>query len=671
MTDSRVKGSFVTVLLVLSVVIPQRFSWAQQTGSQIPTQTLLKPLQVPAPEPLAAPSKPRMLRAPEKTVSQPITITPASRRAGEGGIQVNNLSPANINEIGVLVPSTGALGIDMWKGTSSTMVARLLPDLPTHAPSSTMRDLMRRLLMSPARVPSGGASSSDKVGNEIPSLITKRIELLMTIGDLKGASDLLQALPAIEREPELVRLDADLSLLSYDLKRVCSLAVLEFPVRPTPYWQKVFNFCQIIDGRSEMAELGLSMMQEMGDEDELYFQLAESLISKEPLTLSSMANPTPLQLAMARVANLELPADILGSNNPSIARAVAVSSFASKGLRLEAAERADAAGALPKATLRQLYASVEFTEADRANPLSRAEVEFGPMVRALLYHSALTQTVPTAKAEATSRAFQLARDEGRYASTVQVFEPVLHRIPPSADLKWFAPEAVRAFLIIGDQPRAEKWYQIIQSSAGLDEGARKELAKFRPVAWLFKFPGHEIAQPGMIDAWSKVHRDDPEISEKSALLFNVLEALGLDVPVEAWDEYVSGSARQGVTLPSSGLWRRLQALANREIDSDDQKSETDDKTIISELSSGASSTIAKQSKLVNSSAVITASLDDPRQSYTRVGETVLLSLMALGNIGPEKVPPFVLRTVLNALDNAGLNKEARALALDAILARGL
>ncbi|MGY9063295.1 MAG: hypothetical protein ACKVG1_13530, partial [Rhodospirillales bacterium] len=82
---------------------------------------------------------------------------------------------------------------------------------------------------------------------------------------------------------------------------------------------------------------------------------------------------------------------------------------------------ADEAGALPVDVLRQMYASVTFSEEDLANPLSRAEVEFGPMVRALLFRTSLAQTIPIAQAEATARAFALSRDEGRYISTVHVF----------------------------------------------------------------------------------------------------------------------------------------------------------------------------------------------------------------------------------------------------------
>ncbi len=685
MTDSPVNYILIAAAGAFCLITGTEIASAQQSGKQpAAPQTVLPATASPqtatpqskikmpeAPVPVTVTSKPRMLSAPKKIASPTRLPRPVPRAVTGGGVQVDSLSAVNADEVGVLVPSTGALGIDMWAGTPAALVTRLVPELPVNIPSPTLRDLMRRLLLSPARSPEGS--------DEGPGLIPKRIELLMMIGDLKGASDLLRALPDVQRKPELVRLEADLSFLAYDSKRACALAEREMPLRPTSYWQKAFNFCEIINGRSDKASLGISLMRELGEADEAYFLLAESLIAKEPLILDSLPNPTPLHFAMVREANTAFPADILGSNIPIVSRAVATSSLASQGLRLEAAERADAAGALPKATLRQLYASVEFSEADRANPLSRAEVEFGPMVRALLYHTALTQTVPTAKAEASSRAFALARDEGRYASTVQVFEPVLHRIPPSADLKWFAPEAVRAFLVIGDNARAEAWYQIIQSSAGLDEGSRKALGQFKPIAWLFKFANENTPSAEIISAWSEAHKDDPEVADKAALIFNVLEALGFEVPEEAWIDHVRAAPRLGMSLPNPGLWRRILALANGESDGGDKVagngSWMPDPAYSLSASSGGKTglnpvEISKVGSKI-SSQVLSTPLDAPGTHGVRVGETVLLALIAIGNAGPAKVDPFVLREVLKAMNQAGLKKEARALALDAVLARGL
>jgi len=668
MTVSRNKSIFasVAVACLASAV-------SSATAQLARPQSLLPP--VVQEQTVGAASKPRMLSAPNIKRDKKAPPRPAPRSVTGGGVQIDNLSEININEAGVLLPSNGGFGIDMWKGTSASLVSRLLASLPINAPSAAMRDLSRRLLLTPARLPEGEYKGAD--------LIATRIQLLIAMGDLKGATDLFRSLPDVEREPALVRLEMELRLRAYDTDRACTLASREMPINPTPYWKKAFNFCHIVNGQPGKAELGVSMMREMGEADDVFLLLAESIIAKEVPELISLPNPSALHFAMARQANARLPADVLSSNTPGDARAVATSSLASQGLRLEAAERADAAGALPKATLRQLYASVEFSEADRANPLSRADVEFGPMVRALLYHTALTQTVPTAKAEAAARAFALARDEGRYASTVQVFEPVLVRIPPSVDLKWFAPEAIRAFLVIGNFKSAGSWYQILRSRASFDPEMEKALTSFQPIAWLFEFEGTNALGADVLTDWWRAQKGDPEAPAKAAVLYTILEALGLEVSAEAWDPIIDAEVRKSETLPNVAVWRRLQELAKGEGQGNAKMPQTNtwSASAVSSLAAKPVETALSIEKvalgaptstnLASSGKILATQLDNPAVTGVRVGETVLLSLLAIGNAGPAKVDPLVLGDVLRALKTAGLKKEARALALDAVLARGL
>ena len=55
----------------------------------------------------------------------------------------------------------------------------------------------------------------------------------------------------------------------------------------------------------------------------------------------------------------------------------------------------------------------------------------------------------------------------------------------------------------------------------------------------------------------------------------------------------------------------------------------------------------------------------------RIGETVLLSLLALGEVGPPGANPVTLHGVMRALRRIGLGAAARRIALEAALARGL
>jgi hypothetical protein len=589
-----------------------------------------------------------------------------SKRITGGRVEVDILKSVDINEIGTLTFQTGALGVQMWRGTSGAMVERLIDKLPTRAPSAAMRKLIRKLLLSPAAVPQG---VSDPNG-----LILMRFNTLIAIGALEDASKLFEILPST-RVAKLTALEVDLRFLANDNARACALAEQEMIASASVFWQKTFTFCSILKGEKEKARLSLSLMRELGEEDTTFLILAERLISKEKIVLAEMINPSPLHLAMSRVGNIQLPGSVISSNTPSILSAIAMSPKASIELRLEAGERADAAGALPVDVLRQMYTSISFSKEDLANPLSRAEIEFGPMVRALLFRTSLAQTVPTAQAEATSRAFILARDEGRYVSTVRVFWPVLKRIPPSNELLWFAPEALRALLLVGDIDAAFPWYQVLQAGAIRNVDAKKAIALFAPLARLFEFDMSEGQnQDELGPAWWAAMQDEPEAEEKAVLLFTLLEALGIKISEKSWEPLIVETSRSQKTLPSTALLNRLQALTANAAMMDQAPSAS--ANLAAEDPSSFNEEILTPPTFTNALSIIQGpKLSEnnmvPPMKSKRIGEIILLSLLAIGDAGPAKIEVGVLNTVLKALLAVGLVQDARALALEAALTNGL
>ena len=366
---------------------PQKL--APPPGASSPPVPAAVPFQPPTPAPAPAPTPPS-----EPAAASSVLPVAATQRPS--GVKIDSLQSIDPDTTGTLTASQGGFGADMWLGTERDIVEKLLPQLPVSAPSAAMRDLMRRLLLSAARVPEGTSKGV--------SLLAIRAKLLSAMGDLVSLNTLLNATPGRSRDQELVRVETEARFLSNDNARACALAGGQIRDDNVPYWQKAFLFCQALAGEHGKASLGVSVMREAGEKDEVFFALIESLGTGVPAILDSLSDPTPLHLAMARVAKAKLPDDVISSNHPGVLRTIAISPNASVGLRLEAAERAELAGALPVDSLRQIYSSISFSEQDLANPPSRAEPEGGPMTRALLYHPSPIQTVTPPPARAVARA---------------------------------------------------------------------------------------------------------------------------------------------------------------------------------------------------------------------------------------------------------------------------
>ena len=561
----------------------------------------------------AAPPPAQLPGQPPARASDPATTQPGGPAPVR--IEVDQLRRISPDSVGTLTAEQGGFGIDMWAGTGRRVIETLLPRLPVRTTSRAMRDLMRRLLLSTATAPPGGENAG--------SLVAMRLDALAALGDVAGTDALIKAAPSRGITEDLLRAEADLLFVTNDNARACPLVAGQIKDDVSTYWQKAFIFCQSLAGEHAKASLGVSLLREEGEEDPVFFGLIDRLSGVERFEIESLSNPAPLHFAMVRASRARLPLDVISSDNPSVLRTVATSPNARPELRIDAAERAENIGALRTDVLRQLYAGVTFSEDALDNPLTRAAGDRSPLSRALLYRKALVESVPTALAEVLNRAFGLAREGGRFMATARAYSGILGNLNPTQDLAWFAPSAVRAAIAANDADTAGRWLTVLRTGAVLNEEAALERDRLMP---LLRLAG--LSEDGGIDEqalrrWTEDAAADGGSGEQPArrasLLFNILESLGDEVPPELWAGLLAGPPRATVLMPRAAIWRTLGDAAEN----------------------------------------------------GRIGETVLLALLTLGEAGPAEADPIVLGRVLSSLRRAGLEADARAIALEAAIAAGI
>ncbi|MFP6711253.1 MAG: hypothetical protein VB913_06125 [Rhodospirillales bacterium] len=614
-----------------------------QTPTQLPAPApkQLSPAKVLAPSPVLTNLQPTMPSAIQPTTLAP---PPSIRARVPLKINVEELQEIDSDSVGTLTAEQGGFGINMWEGTSRSLVEKLLPKLPVNSSSRTMRDLMRRLLLSAATAPGSvnpldnqlasaqiGAAPvlappAKKVG-ESGKILAMRIERLSAMGDVAAVDSLLKVAPGRDTDYALLKAETDVLFLSNDNARACPLIASQIRNIDTPYWQKAFIYCQVLAGEHDKASLGADMLRETGDKDEVFFGLINTLTDVEKFKLTSLENPTPLHFSMIRAAKVKLPKDVTSSNNPAVLKTIATSPNAEAALRIDAAERAEAMGALDTDVLRQLYAGVTFTKETLDTALSQASIERTSLSRALLYRKALVESIATAKAEILAQVFKLAREGGLFQSMARVYHRILKDLPATQDLVWFAPEAARALLAAGDGASAEIWFNVLRTTGIVDEKAAALRDQLAPLARLTGHTSDEDWSTTKLDAWWKAETATSEekpvdieaAHTRATLMYSLLEALGDPVPARRWEALLDGPPQSSTVMPQSALWRSL----NKAVDE------------------------------------------------VKRGEVVLLGMLALGQAGPTQVNPIVLRQVVTSLRLVGLSNEARALALEAAVAAGL
>ena len=630
MNDSPVRRRLPAVALAVAASVAAVPALAQQGPRPLAPITLEPPAVAdPAPAPDrnnpqrpgaaaadgAPPPPPRFPGQPPGPASDPATTQPGGPAPVR--IEVDQLGRISPDSVGTLTAGQGGFGIDMWAGTGRGVIETLLPRLPVRTTSRAMRDLMRRLLLSTATAPPGGENAK--------SLVAMRLGALAALGDVAGTDALIKAAPSRGITEELLRAEADLLFVTNDNARACPLVAGQIKDDVSTYWQKAFIFCQSLAGEHDKASLGVSLLREEGEDDPVFFGLIDRLSGVEKFEIESLSSPAPLHFAMVRASRARLPLDVISSDNPSVLRTVATSPNARPELRIDAAERAENIGALRTDVLRQLYAGVTFSEDALDNPLTRAQGDRSPLSRALLYRKALVESVPTALAEVLNRAFGLARDGGRFMAAARAYSGILGNLIPTQDLAWFAPGAVRAAIAAGDADTAGRWLAVLRSGAVLNEDAALERDRLMPLLRLAGLSNEASIDERALRRWAEDAASaadggsGEQPARRASLLFNILEALGDEVPAELWAGLLAGPPRAPVLMPRAAIWRTLGDAAEN----------------------------------------------------GRIGETVLLALLTLGEAGPAEADPIVLGRVVSSLRRAGLEADARAIALEAAVAAGI
>jgi hypothetical protein len=535
-----------------------------------------------------------------------------------GGIRVDRLGELDSESLGTLDAATGGLGPQTWVGShrlAIEMLLRRLPDAPT---SPTLRDLTTRALLSsaaaPLRLASGGAppTIADAVAAaQAGDFLRLRAERLYAMGELEGLNRLLALVPQQVEDPWLAQARVDGLLLAGRDGEACGqvgTGLARFPSET--YWAKALVFCQFVAGQTDQALLGLDLLREAAPgSDPAFFDLANLFVGGSAGSLDGAAL-TPLTLAMLRAGGGQLPEDLATSARPLLLHGVAGLPGASPAMRVEAVERLVEAGALPGSRLAAAYATFEFTEAELAAALTAAEQSDGPRGRALLYRAANRETLVATQAEILRAALLAAEETDRAAAMARALAPVMGALAPTPELAWFAPLAARSLYRVGLYDKADTWLALLRIDGFKhpeSQQAYEALVPLRRLAGGAEPLAGELPE----DADLAAH-------ERQLLVFVLSRALGQE-ELFSWLELAPPGQDAGQALPELPSLLALGDAA----------------------------------------------------AQGRRGEGVLLMAVALGRGAPAQHHPLALGYAVSSLHALGLEREARALAIEAALAAGI
>lgn len=528
-------------------------------------------------------------------------------------IERAELGDLGFDETGILTAETGGFGKDLWQGMTADALSSLLPLLPTVPQSPAMHDLARRLLLTAADLPKDLASAEGKY-------LALRLSKLLAMGEADAALSLLAPLPPHALTPSLAQMRMDALLLLGDHQTACQTVQDVIRDNPTPYWQKGLIFCHLAVGDIDKARLGLSLLKEETTKDRDFITLVDHMLGLSDLSVSTLAAPTPIHLALLRLGKVRIPESLAVSDLAWVLKATALMTSADMELRLAAAERAERVGALPADVVRQLYTETIFGEEETTKPLTWAADNPGPKARALLYQTAMTRENPAQQAEIVTKALSAASRQKLFAPVARVFLPLIDNFEVSGELAWFARQAIPALLVSGQPEKAAAWLSLAHKHAGASAEAAMAAAAYWPLVTLAQPQGRLFLESNSFTDWRAVMRQtglsERAVDRVQERLLGSLSALGTVVRVEDWAALLPRSRGTVKTrMPSVPLYAYLPEAA----------------------------------------------------AVGQVGATVLGALVVLSNDFPDKVALQAVMRALSVLSKTGLDAEARRIAVDALL----
>lgn len=551
---------------------------------------------------------------------------PAARlapRPGEDGtaIAVTALSGLADRGIGLIGALEGGFPPDLWQGSRRLVVEDGLAALVAAPPSRAAADLYRRVLITRAPLPQGAGGGR--------SILGLRLNALYAGGFAGEALALARLVPMAELDAQMADIAARAALARGEVEAACGyLARLPASGESAAALLalELGALCQLRAGLDAAALLSVDLAREHPGFRASFEALALRAAGGPKLDLPGHEIFTSVDLALARAARLRLPETVLARAEPAILTALAGDAQLDWPLRVAAGEAAAVRGLMDGTALAALYRAAVVAGHGAQTP------------RVAAFAAVLEEADPAVRLAAVADAFAQT-PAAMWPGLVPAFGNILRAVPPVGVHADEAPFMVEALALLGDAMRARAWAGVLDAAPDPETGRLHMLVRI--VTPGGAGPGGPDWPGGMAEALARATErrladGGAEAAWMVAAEAAVLEALGYPLPQLVQAQLADAGAAAAGLRPGEGSLRALEVAARA-----GRKGEA---------------VLAVLRALIGPHGA--AQMSDATHAQG-----------AMGPVIPAALSPDGLGALVAALAAAGLEREARALAVEALVVR--
>ena len=534
-----------------------------------------------------------------------------------------------------IMSNAQGLAKNIWQPSVITKVAQLLDVLKLPSRSPVIDEIARKLVLSVSTAPTGisldsmvmGENTEEKTSETydeelLKQFINLRTSVLIERGNLSDLVFFIQNMPKDTLEAS--QRNAEILLLGGDLFGACQMTTANAQGNNQDIFRsKMTVFCRIMEEDFNDAQIALDMLRERDQIDFVFLDLANKLMEDPDRRLTFMSaglsQLDPLNYTMLSLLDQPIDAQLIKGSSPLILSAMVINSNIQAENRFQAAIESNLSGGVSTDVLKNIYDLQEFSQMEYQNAVRMAEYDERPLADVLLFQSAARQSTDIEKAEILEVIWARAAVKNDMSRKAKLNSETLKSIRPSSRMINHAHHISRGLLLAGEYDQAQEWYNFVRRSAvGGNADATRALINIWPLFVLADESGTVPWSEDILNLWWNGQMVmSPENRDGRATLFYVMaEAAGYKVSEQKWSELVSNKQLEGSLAIPYGLWREMIRAVGE----------------------------------------------------NKPAEAIILSLIAMGEEGPGRLDPSGLGTIVRLLRSFGLEKEARAVILESLVA---
>ena len=596
-------------------------------------RSILFPADIPGPY---FPEESEIVQAAEERLNLTSGELSGSLEQGEGILSSEEdvIELDDKSAYGIMSNAQG-LAKNIWQPSVITKVAHLLDVLELPSRSPVIDEIARKLVLSVSTAPTGisldsmlmGENTEEKTSETydeelLKQFINLRTSVLIERGNLSDLVFFIQNMP--EDTLEASQRNAEILLLGGDLFGACQMATANSQRNNQDiFWSKMTVFCRIMEEDFNGAQIALDMLRERDQINFVFLDLANKLMEDPDRRLTFMSaglsQLDPLNYTMLSLLDQPIDAQLIKGSSPLILSAMVINSNIQAENRFQAAIESNLSGGVSTDVLKNIYDLQEFSQMEYQNAVRMAEYDERPLADVLLYQSAARQSTDIEKAEILEVIWARASLKNDMSRKAKLNSETLKSIRPSSRMINHAHHISRGLLLAGEYDQAQEWYNFVRRSAvGGNADATRALINIWPLFVLADESGTVPWSEDILNLWwngqmvmSTENRDG-----RATLFYVMAEAAGYKVSEQKWSELVSNKQLEGSLAIPYGLWREMIRAVGE----------------------------------------------------NKPAEAIILSLIAMGEEGPGRLDPSGLGTIVRLLRSFGLEKEARAVILESLVA---